>query len=586
MKKLVAAFLLLTVVVAAAMYLLNRPVPTPTATSLLPADTLLLARVSDFPASRAKLAASPLGAFWRDSGVQTMLAPALSAMTNTSLAVDPDKLWQLPQGEAFIAVTHLTTVPETVPAFVAGMDVKNRRRDLEHFLQQAPTTAKAEVKTYLGVSYTHWQFATNQQACHTFLGTLFVAASDEDGIRDVITRYKRPSPADAPALGATAAFQTALQQVPGATEGSLYLNVEPLLKQYGALLLMAGPNAQGLANLQRFVSSFTCAPEGIRDENVTSFAKPRPLDPPLSLHTLDAAPTDTAFYSAGNADLAGGYKKLMTLLAASGNPQAAGIGSAIDKFLAQAGVRLTDDFLAHLGPELAYLSRWRDGAASPDFAIVVEVKNQAVAAKFDKIVAAIGEATHSLETVAHNGEKLHVIHAGTATPTLVLTEKLFILALNAEYAKAIVAQSKAGTGGLAGSPEYSAALRGLPANGHSLTYCDLRQMVGNLYVFAHKQETAAPWFKLPPAETVTRYLGTYASVTVETDRASRTLTRSNLGKPATLMVALAGGIAAAQPWLAQLPPMPIPGLPSSSSGTAAPPPPAGNRRATSQTPAP
>jgi len=610
MKKIVFIFLALTLIVAAAILFFNRGGRSPVGAELLPESTLLFVAVPDFQASRNQLAGTPLSALWAEPEMQAFLEKPLAALRE-SLGSRRDgtanNKWQeiltFPQGEAFLAITRFAATPKIEFSGVAGIDCKLRKavafaylKGYEHQLAKYQPATKLEKKTYLDVNYSVIQASPAAQLCYGFLGTMLVAATDEEQMRDMITRFTGNALPDAVSLAGSPRYRNALQRLPDNHAGRAFVNTEQLFSQYGMLLLMAAqgsPALQGLGNIQATTTCVSFESAGLTDSTLITYLKENTPAAPIQRRTLVAAPGDSALYAVQATDLAGGFTKLMEALARSGNQAAMKIGGDLDKFLVDAGVRLSDDFLAHLGPEVAYIGNWRQGARSPDFALVVEVKNRAaIGAKFDTIIQTIKKTVELTDDLTHAGESLHVIRTGSsyAAPTYALTDKYFVLALSPDYAKEIITQIKSGTTSLADSAEFKSVSQRVPTGGSSFTYCDLRKVIGGLYVLAHANATntdnMVAWNKLPKPETIMRHLGPYASTTVEGDKASTTTTYSPIGKPMTLVVALAGGIGAAQPLLAQIPWSSIPGLPTMSSGTGAPPPPAGNQMAPSHTPAP
>ncbi|MCG3150333.1 MAG: hypothetical protein PCFJNLEI_03816 [Verrucomicrobiae bacterium] len=612
MKKIVLIFIALTLFVAAAILFYNRGGRAPVGAALVPESTLLFLDIPDFQASRNQFLDTPTAAFWREPEVQAFLEQPLAAWraaTGATSTTDEqrglDQLLALPQGEVFAALTQFAATPKPRVTGIIGVDLKLRKTQAlaylkiyEHKLTKYNPTATLDKKTYYGVDYTIVRLNSQPQLCHAFLGALWVVASDEDQLRDVIARHTGHADSDTPTLAGSPRYTTALRQLPPGTAARAFVNVEELVRQFGMALLMAAqatPALQNIGNIEATAAAVKLTPTGLTDSTLITYLKDRPAEPPIARRTLTAAPADSALYSVQTTDLASVFKNLMEALARSGNPTATKMGGDFDKFLADAGVRLADDFLAHLGPEVAYIGNWRTGARAPDFAIVIEVKNRAaIGTKYATIVDILNQTTGRTDTLTHAGETLHVIHTESsyAVPTYCLTDQFFVLALTPDYAKEIITQLKSGTPALAGNTDFQQASRQVPTGGSSFTYCDLRQVIGGLYTFAHTQATNTDataliaWNKLPQPTTIARHLGPYVSTTVENARAATTTSYSPLGKPVTLLVALAGGIAAAQPLLAQLPLDAIPGLPTMSSGRAAPPPPAGNQTAPSRTPTP
>jgi hypothetical protein len=606
MKKVLLVFLILTLLIAGVIYYFNRGERAPQAAALLPESTLLLLQTPDFPTARVHFETTPLAALWQEPEIQTALEQPLAAvrhfLTGDAARDDanpgsvPAQLLALGQGEVFLALTRVTTAPNLHLGLVLGCDTKLRKpmavgylKVYEAQLRKYQPSALLETKTYLGVTYHSWTIGPSQ-IHHTFFGSLFVATLAEDDLRQLITRATGHADPDRLPLAQSSRYTAVLRQLPANADTRLFLNVEQLVTNFGMLLLMAAqssPAVQGLANLQAVAATYEFQPTGLIETSLITYKTDRPTVQPLALRTLAVAPADTAYYAAQAGNLASGFTTLMDTLAKSGNPQALQIGANLDKFLADAGVRLQDDFLAHLGPEIAYIANWREGAPYPDLALVAEINNRTgLTANLGKITSAMARAAGTVDELSHAGLNLHVIRTETTAlaPTYVLTDNHFILALTPDYAKELATPSAS----LATAPGYRNAIRRLPPGGVSVTYADTAKLMSGLYRLAHTASGSnnAMAANLPAAETITRYLGPLASTTRETPRATTTTTHSTIGKPATIVVGLLGALAIAQPWLEQLLPGLIPTLPTTSSNTAAPAAPTGNPTATSQTPAP
>ena len=596
MKKLVLVVVALLVIatVVTLVILRHRPEATPQAAALLPVTTVAFVDIPDFQTCRAKLAASPLARFWQDPAVQASLAKPVAALTGFT-AGDPSPAWltalsggdalDLPQGEAFVAVTQVTIVPEQAPqcAFAAGVNLRGNKlatqatlKLVEYELRKFNPTATTETKKFLGRKYTLWKLAPGSEVAHAFFGSLLVVTTDEDLLRDMLARAAGKAATDAPPLAANVGYQDVLRQFPARQDLHAYLNVEHLINRFGLALMMAAPNnpyVQKIANIQAWGTGVTFGPTNITDVGITIYVKANPPTPPFRQAALAAAPADSTFYLAGQPNLANAYNTLLDLVKLTGNVNAGAVVAGVELTMAIAGVDPAKDLLAQLGPEVAGLGNWRPGAQVPDFALVAEVRDKpAFARKFARITAFLDKAAKAADATPYAGETLYVVRAGSgyAAPTYVLTDKFFILALTPDYARELVSQIQTGTVTLAAH------------SGNADTYCDLQQTLGGLYSLAgtNSLPLLGP---LPAAETIARHVGTYRATTVDTPSSSITTAHSPLGKPVTLLVALLGGLGAAQTWLPQLQAA-IPAWPTLSSGRATPPLPAGNRTAPSHIP--
>ena len=595
MKKLLLGLVGLAVIVIAGLLILSRhvqPETTPQAATILPASTLAFVDIPDFQSCRAKVAASPLAPFWQNPEVQACFGKPFADWTGIATpgqsppwlnALLGGEAFQMPHGEAFLAITQMAISPDRAPQFIfaAGINLPDHRlamqaslKLLAYKLQQTNPGTTVTTKKYLDRKYTLCQMAPDTQISYTFFGSLLVFTSDEDVLRDMITRHLGKADADAPALAANAGYQNILRQLPPQQDLHAYLNVEQLINRFGLLLMAVAPNnafVQQVANIQAWGTGMNFGVTNITDVGITTYEKPNPVPVPIRLNTLAAAPADSTFYLAGTPNLSNVYNTLLDLLKLSGNPNAVTLVNGLGLTLAFAGVDPANDLLTRLGPEVAGIGNWRTGVEIPDFALVAEVRDKTgFTRKFDRFHSIVDKVFRTSEAVPFAGVTLRVVHTGSgAAPTYVLTDKFFVLALSADYARELVSQIQTG----------KVSLTMGNGNAAADTECDLRLTLAGLYSLAGTN--TLPWLgPLPAPGTIARYVGTYTATTVANTASSTTTAHSPLGKPVTLGLALVGGLAAAQTWLPELQAA-IPALPKTSSGTPDPPRRVGNRTAAS-----
>jgi hypothetical protein len=608
-KKTVIIVVIALAAVGIALYVFNRLKPAPKAADLLPDSTLLYISVPDFPRSRQDFAHSELYALWQEPEVQAFLEKPRAALREVVGAGKSDSVLEqffqdrvvgLLEGEVFLGVTSLK-LTAFQSGIIAGADVKQKKLEAEAFLKLVehdlarhfPNSTATE-KRYLGTDYIVWQLTGKNQVCHAFLNSLLVFTGDEDTLRDVITRFAKQAPPNAKPLAASASFQKTLKQLPAGHEAVAYLNVKQLLGVFGPLLALSpqtGGFFQKVANIEASATSVTFADGLVEDFSLIQYSGTNHVaEPPIERRTLVLTAPDTSVYAVYSVELAAAYRQTMDALAISGNATLTAAATEFDRGLRQRGLHFADDVLANVGPELALIGNWREGASHPDVALVAEVKNaDALRPKLDIAMEALKDAAPSAsaknpwESQSYLGTSIRSLPVGdgVVSPSYVVTDKFLILSLTADYARTLVAQSKGSGPTLVDNSVFTEALCRVPAASTSLTYCDVRSLFVPLYALALAH--AAPnefvdFGKLPKAETLAKHLAPFISATVDTRTAQITTTFSTLGKPLTFVVGIAGVLGAAQPSLAGL----IPMWPTLSSGSL----PAGNRTAPSQTPTP
>jgi hypothetical protein len=616
MKRIILILVVLVLAVAGVMVYLNLNKPAPPAATLVPDSTLVFLDAPHFAQSRADFQHSAVYALWQEPEVQAFLAEPLHVLAegvnNASGSNDVsrfnDMAFDALQGEVFLAVTRIS--PKLQAGLIFGADVQHKQLQAktaltlyEHRLaQQHPEFAIDTVK-YLGVKYTVYEIEPGRRVCDAFLNSMLVFTAGEDEMRDVIARFTGQVETDTPSLAASPKYQNVLAHLPPGRAFVSYLNIEQVMSLVGPFLALAPQGAATFRKLGRIqATSLSVAFNGdkIQDVGFTAYSTPDAAPPVLQRKTLALTTAHTSLYNVGSQDLPSLYQGIMDSIAQSQNTSLIAAAGKFERVMTAHGLHVRDDVLASLGPEVAVIAIWRDGAGYPDTALVTEIQNPAqTRPRLDVALEALREAAWETngpaawEESSYLGQTLHTLHTGpgSISPTYVVTDSFFILAATPVCARDLLKQLKDPAPTLASNPDYQQAMQALPANANSFAYCDMNAVFRPLYIRLRSSLAAAgandfadPG-KLPSADAIARHLTPFASATVTGEKDETTTTISPLGKPLTLLLAAAGGIVIAEPYLAPYLPSFTPGAPTTSSSTAVPLPPAGNQTAPSQTPA-
>ena len=620
MKKLVLAIMFFVVAVAVGLIYFTYTRPSPHVANLLPDSTLLFVEVPDYPLASTQFRSTEAYALLREPDVQEFLAAPRAAIAATLGLSGPEqeravntgaKVLNLVKGEVFFAVLRLgASVSRVRSHLVLGVDVKRQRLEattavgyFEERIAAGNPGASVARRKYFGVRYSHWRLPDGREFCYAFLNSLWIITTDEDDMRDIISRFTGQAPLETISLGSSVRFQNARRLMPIGNILFACFNVEQLMGIVGPLLTLAPHGSsmlQNIARIQTAASSVTITEDLVEDVGLVSYSRrDTPLSQPLRNKTLAFTSPETSFYSVRSFDWAAAYGEVLNTLAHSGNATLSSAATQFEQALVDKGTHIREDLLARLGPETALLARWRTGARWPDAAMVTEFDGTPDGGRaLDAVFVVLNETLLGRsdqarwEQTAYLGETLHTARLADSpfAPTYLMVDRYLILALTADYARELVAQLKTGKRTLAANPSYDVMMKRLPKSATALTYCDLRTVYGQLYSLAHANagvDTNAflQLSKLPQPETIEKHLSPYLAVTTETETHSATVALSPLGKPLTVLVGAAGAIAAAEPLLAHLPLDLIPNMPTPSSNRDVLPPPPGNRTAPSQTPA-
>jgi len=619
MKRVIAVLVLLTAVVAAALVYFALKKPAPRAADLLPESTLALLDIPDLSKSRTEFAKTEFYALWHEPEVQAFLAKPLAALREASASVgapkDADTIGGLAfdamQGEAFLAVTHVTLFPVFNPGLIAGVDVRTKRIEavaglykLEGQLKHAYPKGTYQKKEYLGVKYTLWETDPGFPVCHAFFNSLVVFTLGEDSMRDMIASWTGQVPRDFKRLANSDKFKNVQQHASTNHEFLAYFNVEEVLGLVGPLLAFAPQTAgvyQKFSRIQTAAYSLSFQDRGIQDVGFVAYSSsvPKPT-PPTQRKTLALTTPDALVYSVGSADLAATYEEVMQSLSQSGNENLMLAAGQFQQGLRSRGIRMGEDVLQRLGPEFAVVANWHPGTRSPGIAIVSEVTDA------DKLRPALDAAMDALresyagtnETLPWDvtegaGQKLRSVHIGPGlpAPTYALTDQFFILASNPDYARALLIQAKELKPTLATSTVYQQSMKRLPANGSSYGYVDLGGLFTSLYGLMKSVLTGTgsnPFVdvsKLPQSETIAKHLFPLVSATVSEPQQTTSTSFSPVGKSLAVVAGVGGAVWAVNTFGPQLQQSAIPAWPKKSSSRDVPSAPTESQTAGSQTPA-
>ena len=319
MKRVIAVLLLLIAAVTAALVYFTLSKPAPRAATLLPESTFAFIDIPNFPKSRAEFSKTEFYALWHEPEVQAFLEQPLAALRDASANMgapkDSDTLNEIilnaAQGEAFLAITHVTNFPRFNPGVVLGVDVgkRNASKPLPGLYKLEGRASRGELypkgtyesKEYLGVKYIVWETSPGFQVCHSFFNSLVVFTYGEDEMRDLIASWTGQVPRDFQRLVDSAKFKNVQLHASKDHEFLAYFNVEEMLNLVGPLLALSPQTAapfRNSPNIQAAAYSLTFVDHGIEDVGFVSYSKNQPKPtPPTERKTLALTTPETLVYS-------------------------------------------------------------------------------------------------------------------------------------------------------------------------------------------------------------------------------------------------------------------------------------------------
>jgi len=607
MKRVVLVMLLLTLVIAGGIlgyFFQTLRKPAPCAADLLPDSTLLFLQIPDCDRFAADFDSTRLAALLREPALESFLEKPRQALRDAVRAAGPNpeavrkQILAALQGEAFLAVTGITPVPKFKVGLVCGSDVRRNilqaRAWLTHFgrtLRANNPQARFESKRDRGIAYEIWELQPGLTVCHAFLNSMLVITLDEDDLRAVIGRFTDPT---GPSLAGHARFRDARAHMPARHALFAYLHSESLAGLLAPLLLFSPQAAATINNLRSIeTTSYSLTFTGGDAQEITCIAyktAPPAAHATVARRSLALTTPNTLLYAVRTADIAAGYQELLDSVAQFRNESLNTGIAGFEHDLRQRGIRLREDVLAALGPELAVLLNWREGARLPEFALVVERQPGSDRAQLDTALEALKTALAGDEpwdeTVVA-GDTLRTIHYGAnvLAPTYAVTESYLIVASTPDFLRALLGQLRQPQANLATHPPYQTAMARLPDGGTAYTYADLPVLITRLLALGKGYGENLPandYFdlrQLPPAAIIAKHLSPYVATTVTGPR--HVVTTSYSPIPAPSFVLAGAGLGAVAAWgnLSAA-------APTTSSDTAVPPARRENRTAASQTPIP
>jgi hypothetical protein len=602
MKKHTVILLLVTLAAgAAAVWRFNTTPPAPKAAELLADSTVLLVKLPDITRTREQFPKTAAHALCREPQMQALLqdmqgalmqylgAPKQSDRTQFS----PISVFDPARGEVFFAVAECTFTPRLHLKPVLGMDVRRyflltklALRWREFRIRSWNPNARFATRQHCGISYRVWELNPETHIHFVFLNSLLVYTLDEDVLRDLVERFTHRAPGDFMPLAVSSKYRNAIAQLDTAPELLVYFNP--------ATLHNAWPISLWSSHAESIALSTTFLDTQIRDLRYTLYRAPKHKPTPLArFQTMLLTSPQTTFYRVGTMNLETDYRELLDTIATSGDRALMSQFTQFERLLRRNGIRPDEDLFRHLGPETALLVNWRNAARAPDIALVVELRNlDQLRLRLDVAMTALKEnfltahAAAPWDVTQFHGETLRTVRFQTSViaPTYFTTDDFLVIASSPDYARELVSQIKELVPSLAMNADYQQAMKLIPTNAFTHTYCDLRALVPPLLtsVRAGLQREPTQFFdtkKIPATETITKHLAPLVSVAMTDGHNTSTVTISPLGKPITMALGAFAAYYSLRPYFAA-----TPAASTVSSNTAARLPPRENRKATSPAP--
>jgi hypothetical protein len=564
MKKVIPTVILLAVVAAAAFVVFKTVVVHEArAAQLVPAETILFAQIPDVGTTARRL---PKTALWQIVEEPEMQQFLEKAQQQNPLKAQWDRisgrLMKVVPRECFAAIT---SIDGTIPTFVAGFAFTGRQQDAEALiaewrveLRKAWPAGKADLANYGKreiETFTDKDFTLAEVFCD---GWYFIA-NNRELLERTIDRLDGKGDAAKSSLATNDVYKQAIAPLPAAPDTLLVAQLGTVMDRLTALLVAAGQKADPkeideLRKMKAIAASTKF--DGAQCRDTIFVLRPGSAsEPSLERHALALSSPATLLYYAMalplKVDLSEQSVPFLALVPG---------WDLLSKALAGKNLALAD-FPKAFGPEFGSLVDWPAGATAPSFQLALDIRDAAKAAAFVDVLTGGSFGNPAWVKTEKDGVALlspPADEVALAAPTIALTDKFLVFALDAETVTNGLAQLKGGQPRLDAGAAYTAAAKSVTQPTSGFAYIDLPTLFERAYAvfrpllamslaFSPEAGQVFDAGKLPPAATITRHLGPIVYSQATSERGTLIESTGPLTFNQLLIGGAAGAITAALP---------------------------------------
>ena len=486
------------------------------AAEFLPPETLLLAELPDLRSSGIRWRETAIFKIMHDPEVQAFLEkPRSKVPKNATWDEITAKLREVQARQAFVA---LTSISDNQPRIVGGFSFGGKREDVESLVSKA--RAQAQAASPAGkrelVKYQEFEIETfsdkGVMVAGVFATDWYFAANDLELLKSTLDRFTGKTHGG---LTEAEAYRKSAAHLPSNPDARLFVQPAVFFEKVLALSVATGQmsvdpqQAAQLRTIKALAGGVRLEGERIRDTFFVLQPDGARL-PSLSGSTLSLTTPETILYYAF-APLIPDKVPLLELGAAL--PPALGSLRTVSEALGGSTATMTK-LKAAFGPEYALLSDWPNGVLQPTLGFAVQIRDGTLARQFVDAVFTGWKQEQA------DGFTTWSAPAGTAAqwvPSVALTDKHFLIALNPNSLRQLAARTKAGGSTIEKSTAYSGALSTVAKPQSTLAYLDAKALFERLYGWLRPMAMMGIGFvpngteyvdiaKLPSTEAVSRHL--------------------------------------------------------------------------------
>ncbi|PYK32824.1 MAG: hypothetical protein DME54_14810 [Verrucomicrobia bacterium] len=488
--------------------------------ALLPRETIFLAQMPDFNRTRDQWHHSDIYALYQEPAVQDFLRKPLANLSKAdAVGQTLREIEQLDPKNVFLA---LTSIEGNSPTFVGGFRFRGRPDDAERVvgkwrsqvLEKNPGTKREKIKH--GRHEIELLVASPFTLATAYDRPWFLAATDLAELKALLERADHHGNHRNDALTQNEAYRAAISHRPWDYALSFYLQPKTFAQRLAALRasVQSAATAKESTLLEQMRAIFgTTKFEGGKIHDVVFLGMPKlDEDATLSRSSPRLGTRETFFYLAMLLNVGG---KVDTL------NQAAGFSGAMQRIF-QAftdGGITADDWKAAFGTEVESVADWPSSAHWPTLLVTLPVLDMAKAGNIVEAVTRADEAawTKTEKDGVRYFSKQSPANLVAVTPTIALSDRILIVALNPVSAEEAVKRSVGASSELADSQTYKAATRLLPPPTNFFAYVDtallysrldasLRPILMLAAAFMPSVATDFDLAKIPSLEVITKHL--------------------------------------------------------------------------------
>jgi hypothetical protein len=535
--------------------------------SVLPAETLVLLQLPDFPGTKVAWRQTALRKIVREPDVSAyikLLEPMLPHFEAAKRKLG--EIAKIDPIQAFIAVT------DNAPTVIAGIEFAGKRSDVDVLLNELKTkmqemapAGRADIAMHAGheVQMFHLKEKTFAASFHQ---RWFLIANSVDLLEQTLDSFVASHALGFETLASNPHFRKSVSRMPQNPDALLFVQTGSLIDRVVTLLSVSGQKLDSdklkeLQKVQALAAAMKFEGQNIRD-SIFLLKPGEKAGEPLDKPALAFSTAETRLFYTSRFEVPDKIELPDASLDVTGVLQL--FKGAIFQLQAR-GITMKDIRRA-FGHEIGSILAWNDGRIYPSFLTILEVRDFEEAKRLLDAAAEITVGGAVLSRREMEGGVFYSFNwIGSSwfpTPSVALSSNYAVIGLSLDDIMAGLAEVSSGTGRgiLSNEANFDAASASVITPTVAFAYIDAAALFGRIYRLAKTSLAAwstlappsAPFLdpaRLPLADSVTKHLGSivYSQAEVENGVISESVGTVTLSQ--SLVAAALGGGAAFYPFV-------------------------------------